>query len=225
MQMLIDEESRRVLEEKFEKEMKRNVEIYYFVEKHEHSHDEHSHHEHIHLDEIVDQFLQELSELSKGKIEIKKFGLNSKEAKEFSVDRNLTIIIDPRNGYRIFYIGSPLGEEAWAFIDTIVQVSKDESNISKKSKEKLKDLNKNVEIQVFVTPQCPYCPYQVLLVNNIAIEKKGLVHAKCIESLENPDLADKFNVQAVPHTVINEKQELIGVQPEDRMVEAILKEG
>ena len=219
--MLIDEESRRVLEEKFEKEMKRKVEAYYFVEKREHENS----HEHIHLDEIVDQFLQELSELSKGKIEIKKFELNSKEAKEFGVDRSLTILIDPKNGYKICYIGSPLGEEAWAFIDTIVQVSKDESNISKKSKEKLKSLNKNVEILVFVTPQCPYCPYQVLLVNNIAIEKKDLIFVKCIEALENPDLADKFNVQAVPHTIINGKEELIGVQPEDRMIENILKEG
>lgn len=221
--MLIDEESRRVLIEKFEKEMKRKVEVYYFVEEEKHEHEHPHDHEHIHLDEVVDQFLNELSELSKGKIEVKKLGLNSNEAKEFEVDRSLTILIDPRQGYRIYYIGSPLGEEAWAFIDTIVQVSQDSSNLSKKSKELLKKLDKKVEVLVFVTPQCPYCPYQVLLVNNIAIERKGLVYAKCVEALENPEMADKFNVQAVPHTVINEKTELIGVQPEEKMVEAVVK--
>jgi len=226
--MIIDQESRKILEKKFENEMKRKVSIYFFTSKEKE----------IPFEELssaqekegfcmfcdfVRKFLDELKEISKEKIEVKEFELDSEKGKEFNIERIPTILIDPENGYRIKYVGAPVGEEAWAFIDTIVQVSKDESNLSKQTKEAMKGFKKEAKIEVFVTPQCPYCPFQVFLANNLAIEAKGNIESVCIEALENPDLADKYNVSAVPHTVINEKTELIGVQSEQKMVEALLK--
>jgi thioredoxin 1 len=130
-------------------------------------------------------------------------------------------------GYKIIYNGAPLGMEASSFIETISLVSRKESNLSRESKEKLKNIDKDVMIRVFVTPTCPYCPQSVLLANQIAIESKGKVTAECVEANENMELSAKFNVMSVPQQVINDDIDsiTIGIQPEEKFVEHILKYG
>ena len=44
-----------------------------------------------------------------------------------------------------------------------------------------------------------------------------------VESSEFPFLAVKYNVQGVPHTVINEEHNIVGQQPEMEFAHAILK--
>ena len=228
--MIIDENSRNILKEKFKNELKREVELFFFTKKEEEIPFEqlqsHLHHneenKHCHFCDFVRRFLKELEEISEGKIKFREFEVDSEEGRKYSLERIPTVMIDPEKGYRIIYTGSPIGEESWAFIDTIIKVSKDESGLSLESKEKLKGI-KGSEIKVFVTPECPYCPYQVLLVNSIAIEAKGRVKSECIESLENPDLAEKYNVMAVPYTLLNGKKEVIGVQNEKEFIDTLLK--
>lgn len=214
--MIIDENSAKILKEKFEKEMKREVKLKVFLDKEEKVEGS---------NKFIEEFLRELNELSEGKVNFEILTGNSEEAEKYGVSQTPTILIDPDNSYKLIYQGLPLGEEAWAFIDTIIQVSKDESLLSKKSKEKLKELSEEREVAVFVTPTCPYCPYQVFLANNVGIEKKGMVKVVCIDALEFPELAEKFEVSAVPHTIINGKTSSIGVQPEEKFVEDVIKGG
>jgi len=213
--MIVDESSARLLKEKFNKEMKRNVKIKVFLGKERISG----------ANKFLEEFLKDLKEISSGKIEFEIFSENSEEAKKFDVNQTPSILIDPENSYKIIYLGAPLGEEAWAFIDTIIQVSKDESLLTKKSKEKLKELKEKRRIMIFVTPTCPYCPYQVLLANNLAIEAKTIITSVCVDALEFPELADKFEVTAVPHNVINEKTSSVGVQPEEKFVDDVIRGG
>ena len=42
-----------------------------------------------------------------------------------------------------------------------------------------------------------------------------------VEASEFPDLARRFSVYAVPKTVINDTQEVVGAVPESKFVEAI----
>ena len=214
--MVIDENSTKILRQKFEKEMRREVNLKVFLDEKERIEGSRK---------FIEEFLKELGEISAGKINFEIYSIRSEEAKKYSVDNAPTILIDPDSSYKIVYLGLPLGEEAWAFIDTIVQVSKDESSLSNKSKEKLKQLNEEREIVTFVTPTCPYCPYQVLLANNIAIEAKGLVKSFCVDALEFPELADKFEVSSVPHNVINGNTSSIGIQPEEKFVDDVIKGG
>jgi len=214
--MIIDKDSAKILREKFEKEMERSVKVKVFLGMEEKIKGG---------NKFIEEFLGELKEISSNKIQPEFFGKSSDEAEKFSVEQAPTILIDPENSYRIIYLGLPLGEEAWAFIDTIVQVSRDESVLSKNSKEKLRMLNEKRELITFVTPACPYCPYQVLLANNLAIEAKGTVTSLCIDVLEFPELADRFEVSSVPHNVINGKTSSIGVQPEGKFIEDVLRGG
>ena len=44
-----------------------------------------------------------------------------------------------------------------------------------------------------------------------------------VEGSEFPFLVNKYNVQGVPHTVINEEHSVVGPQPELELTKAVLK--
>lgn len=49
------------------------------------------------------------------------------------------------------------------------------------------------------------------------------VTADAIEAQSFPELARKYHVRAVPHSVVNEKEPLVGAVPEGHLVEAVRK--
>jgi thioredoxin reductase (NADPH) len=90
------------------------------------------------------------------------------------------------------------------------------------SMKKLADLKEKRDIQVFVTPTCPYCPQQALAAFSAAIANPNLISAEIVEIYENPDLAETLGSTAVPQTLINGIFTGIGLQPEEYFVESIL---
>ena len=49
-----------------------------------------------------------------------------------------------------------------------------------------------------------------------------LVHARMVEANEFPAMAQRFNVQGVPRTVVNDGGAFVGALPEPQFVEAVL---
>lgn len=49
------------------------------------------------------------------------------------------------------------------------------------------------------------------------------MRADIVEASEFPDLAQRYNVYAVPKTVINDFAEVVGAVPEAQLVDAIAK--
>jgi protein-disulfide isomerase len=47
------------------------------------------------------------------------------------------------------------------------------------------------------------------------------ITADVIEANEFPELSQRFSVMGVPKTIVNGVQELVGAQPEDRLMAAI----
>jgi thioredoxin reductase (NADPH) len=215
---IIDEQTAAQLRARFESEMVRPVEILLLKGL---GNEEYS--------EWTESLLLELGSLS-DMIEVRVIDvkIDPEAIEEFNVTRTPTILLDPRKGYKIRYMGAPLGYEAWAFVETIILLSRDESGLSERTKEILGSVrqfdHKDIHIMTFVTPTCPYCPYQVLLANKFAIELKGIIEADCIEAYENPDLADNYQVSAVPHNVILMREDgnevildtSVGSQPEEK---------
>lgn len=60
------------------------------------------------------------------------------------------------------------------------------------------------------------------LAQRFAMEN-NLIRADCIESTEFPDLAGKYQVYAVPKTVINGAASIEGALPEEFYLDGILK--
>lgn len=55
----------------------------------------------------------------------------------------------------------------------------------------------------------------------MAIES-SMVTADVIETIEFPDLAQRYRVTAVPKTIVGDSVELLGAQPEARLLAEIL---
>ncbi|MCP2604553.1 thioredoxin family protein [Candidatus Aminicenantes bacterium AH-873-B07] len=220
MNQIIDSQSYKKLKEKFKNELKNEVDIKVFTRKITLKDED------PRYAEFAKNFIRELASID-SRIKPQFLSLEDELAKELELKTSPTILIGKDLGYRIIFNGAPLGMEAGSFIETISLVSQGKTNLKEENKKKLKDLDKDVLIQVFVTPTCPYCPQAVLLANQIAIESKGKVTAECVEANENIELSTKFNVLSVPQQVINNdiNSITIGVQPEDKFVEDILKYG
>ncbi len=124
--------------------------------------------------------------------------------------------------YGLRFFGIPSGYEYSSLIEAILDVSKGKTGLNQKTKDALKTIDKDIHIQVFVTPTCPYCPLVVHLGHQFALESPR-IRADMVESTEFPHVAHKYNVFGVPKTVINENIFLDGAVPEETFLENVLK--
>ncbi len=130
---------------------------------------------------------------------------------------------DARDGAtRIRYYGVPAGFEFAAFLEDLVAVSRGDSGLSPHTRQALAGLTRDVHIQVFVTPTCPYCPRAAHLAHAMALESPR-VRADVIDASEYPDLAQRYNVYGVPKVVINETTQFEGALPEEQFLAAVLR--
>ena len=166
-------------------------------------------------------FVKELTTISK-KIEATFQQVGEKTAKKYDIKRSPTIMIQPEK-YHIWYTGAPFGEEGRSFVDAILLVSNNNSMLTQKSRKQLAELTEKRHIMVFVTLSCPYCPGQVINGFRAAIERPDIISAECIDASEHMKFSQQYDVGAVPHTVINEKNISKGLEPEGKFIEELIK--
>ena len=122
----------------------------------------------------------------------------------------------------IQFSGIPSGHEFSTLINDILMVSRRDSGLDVKTREYLRNLEKPLHLQVFVTPTCPYCPRAVLLAHQMAMENPKMILAEGVEATEVPELANRFNVRGVPQTVINAGAGMVvGAVPEQNLLAQI----
>ena len=136
---------------------------------------------------------------------------------EYAVHRFPTVLIAP-DKYSIRFTGAPAGEEGQAFLHALKMASDGKSYLTESSVKTLAGLQEQRQIKIFVSPTCPYCPGQCLNAIRTAVEKPGLVDAECIETGQNPDLAEQYGVGSIPHTVYAEHFSTVGMEPEQDFV-------
>jgi thioredoxin len=212
---IIDESSRQALTEKFRRQLQDDVSLSVFIGP-----------DNEQYCDFTVRLCEELHALD-GRIVPAIYEIGSREATELGITRTPTILVGWDQGYKVKYTGAPVGQEAGGFVEAISLISRGDSGLQEDSKAKLRDIDREVSIQVYVTPPCPYCPRAVLLAHQIAIESKGRVESECVEASENTDLAMKFNVRSVPQQVINREMDSIsiGLQPEAEFINDVLRYG
>lgn len=169
------------------------------------------------------ELLKEVSSLS-DKIELVTYDFiaDKEKAAEYGIDKIPALIIMGQKDYGIRFFGIPSGYEYTSLVEAAIDVSKGKTSLSQKTRESLKTVGKDIHIQVFVTPTCPYCPIVVRLGHQFALESPR-IRADMIESTEFPHFSHKYNVFGVPKTVINENIFIEGAVPEETFLEHVLK--
>lgn len=207
---MISTEDREYIKKRFEKELAGNVKIIYFTQDFE-----------CQFCKETRQLLEEIKELSdKIELEIHEFNKEKELAEKYGVDKIPATLIFGEKEYGVRFFGIPSGYEFSTLIEDIIHVSKGETDLDDKIKEEVRKIDKEVHIQVFVTPTCPYCPTMVHIAHQMAVENEK-IKADMVEAIEFPHLAQKYRVVGVPKTIINEKREIVGAVPEEVFLEEI----
>jgi thioredoxin reductase (NADPH) len=170
--------------------------------------------------QVTKLLLEVLASIS-DKIEVGFNNIGDEKSAKHHINQSPTVLICPEK-YNIRYTGAPIGEEGRSFIQTILRISLGESTLGSRSKSMLADLKERRDIQVFVTPTCPYCPGEVLNAFKAAIERPDLVSAECIDTTQNLDLARQMNIGGVPTTIVNGILLARGLQSEDSFIENLI---
>jgi len=169
------------------------------------------------------EMLRERAALSDlGSLRVQNGEAAREEAARFGVERIPGIVLRGRDTAMMKLYGMPGGSEFPTFLDTIADVSRKAVLLSQESVKALRKVKEDIRVKVFVAPTCPYCPgparaaFQMSLVN-------PRVKAEVIQADEFPTLAQRYDVKAVPLTVIEERIAVVGAVPEKALVEQVLK--
>ena len=219
----LTKEVREATEQRFSETLENNVKIIHFTQEPSRL---------IHPDYLLGHecmfcketksLLREVCALS-DKIELilYDFLADKETAKKYNIDKIPATIISGNTEKNVRIFGIPSGYEYANLIEAIGDASNGSTNLTPKTIEALKSLEKPIHIQTFVTPTCPYCTTSVRLGHQFALES-SLIVADMVEATEFPHLAQKYNVVGVPRTVINESITVEGAVPEETFLERVL---
>lgn len=166
--------------------------------------------------------LEELASID-GRLKLKAFDMQKekKEAGFLGVDKTPAIVLWNKNGHGVYYFGIPAQYEFSSLLEDIVDISRGASRLSDATKAKLKEIDKPIDIKVFVTPTCPYCPKAVRMAHQFAMENKN-IRASMIDSMEFEEMSNTYEVMGVPKVVINDKASFEGALPEEAFLQQVM---
>lgn len=167
------------------------------------------------------QLLDELSAANPLlQMKLHQFENDAEAVKQFGIDKIPAIAVVGKKDYGIRFYGIPAGYEFSSLLSAILLVSTGITKLSADTKKFLDNLQKPIHLQTFVTPTCPYCPPAVMLAHQMAYYS-DMVRADMVEISEFPHLAQKYSVQGVPRTTINEKWYVEGAVPEEVLINKV----
>jgi thiol-disulfide isomerase/thioredoxin len=141
---------------------------------------------------------------------------------DWLVDNGRDALAITSNAPTVRFLGLPSGYEFSALVADIIDVSKGQTTLKAATRELARAITRPVHLQVFVTPNCPYCPPAARIAHQLAMENP-LILAEVIEANEFHDLSERYAVQTVPKTVINDQVEFVGALPEAKVLEAVME--
>ena len=173
--------------------------------------------------EDTGKLLEEVAALSdKITLTVQEFRDASEEARKLHVDKVPGIVLRGPANRSLRFFGVPGGNEFPNFIETIIEISKQQSALGAAAAKQLKRLKDNVSVTVYVTPTCPHCPGVVRAAYRLGLASAH-VQASAVEISEFPRLGQQLGIQAVPFTVIGEKAAVAGALDEAALAEQVLK--
>lgn len=220
MMAMIPDQDMDFLRERFDEEMRDPVTIIAFTKR---AQDQEGAGQECEFCTETQRIVDELADLS-DKIEVERHDYSPEDqtVRDLGVDKLPALVVQgPKEG-SIKYYGIPGGFEFSSLVEDIVDASRGSTDLSEDVKEKVRGIQRDTHIQVFVTPTCPYCPSAVRIAHQMAIENPDYIKADAIEASEFPHLVSRYELSAVPTIVINEKVQFEGALPDDEFADQVV---
>lgn len=173
--------------------------------------------------EETESLLKEVSELSdKLLVELKDLDEDSDLALQYGVTLTPSfVMLNSEGNYTgVQFNGIPAGHEINSFLSGILGMSGADNGFDEATLERIKNIQKPVNIKVFVTLSCPHCPGAVAKAHQLAMLNEH-VTGEMIEANTFQELSNKYQVSGVPKIVINDTVELLGDQPMEAFLNKI----
>ena len=139
---LLSEQDTEFLKKDFKEKLKNNVKLIFFKAEDAC----------LYCKEVKD-LLNEVAGLSdKLILEEYDFDKDTDKVKLYGIKRTPAIVIEGDKDYGVRFYGMPAGHEFMTLVNGIINVSTKDTGLSEKTIEKLKEITKPYNIQVFVTP-------------------------------------------------------------------------
>jgi glutaredoxin-like protein len=170
--------------------------------------------------DAAEEIARTLVEAAPGKLTLR---VTDVTVEDSDIEATPTYVVGaPDEEGRITFQGLPAGYEFTTLLDAIERVSGRGHELAPDVAERVRTLEDDVELMVFVTPSCPYCPGAGSMANRMALASPR-IRSIVVEANEFPELADRFQVQGVPRTVVNRAGAFVGALPEAMFVDSVLK--
>ncbi|MDA3863834.1 MAG: thioredoxin family protein, partial [Deltaproteobacteria bacterium] len=173
----------------------------------------------------VGELLTEISKLHE-KVKLEKYESenNPELLEKYKIDKYPAFVVTNKEGFgdRMRFFGIPSGYEFVSLLSAIIEVGTEKVELPEEILDTVKNIDKPVHLQVFVTPTCPYCPQAVIIGHKLALLNEN-VTADMVEATEFPNLSNKYNVKGVPRVVVNEDGYFEGALPEAIYLDSIKK--
>ena len=171
----------------------------------------------------AEDFYKELVSLSdKVKLEVYNRVTDTEKAAAYGITLSPAAVIEGPRGARLRFYGIPAGYEFVSLLEALKNSAAPGTDLQPETVQALAGVAKPVNIKVFVTPTCPYCPSAVVMAHKFALQSPQIT-AEMVEASEFQELAAKYEVSGVPQVVFNEGVSLVGAQPESAMLKAVLQ--
>jgi len=173
----------------------------------------------------TEQLLTEIQALNdKITVEVKDIDIDNEEAKKYQIiDVPTFVMLNDLEEYQgVKFQGIPAGHEINSFISALVFMSGLDLGLDAKVIKRIAQIQKPVDIKVFVTLSCPHCPGAVQTAHTLAMLNSN-IQGSMIEAQTFQDLSMKYKVSGVPKIIINDQFELLGNQPIDAFLTEIEK--
>jgi len=103
-----------------------------------------------------------------------------------------------------------------------VDASRGGPSISKDLIEKIAAIDFPVQLKVFASQTCPYCPPAVKVAHDFSLINPK-IKAEMIDTSLFPELAQHYKVRGVPKTIINDSFQFGGAKPTSEVLDYVLQ--
>ena len=122
----------------------------------------------------------------------------------------------------IAFHGVPGGQEIISFVLALYNLAGPGQDISRWTRKKIEKLTGKVNIKICVSLACHHCPKVVTACQHMAALNEG-IEAEMIDANLYPELVDKYKIQRVPMTILNDEEIVMGVKTIEEMADIVKK--